>query len=357
MIEGPLVSIIVPCYKVEQFLPKCVDSMLRQTYSNLEVWLVDDGSPDNSGKICDEYASNDNRVKVIHKFNGGVGSARNLGLDKAQGEWVIFLDADDWLTDDAFTIFKESIDQVESDIHIFNFFTNKENYERKNKHFPTDILVRNGDEKKWFVIDMLFPYYDEYHNGIENSNIRAVHGKLYRRELIKKNNLTFDERLPIAEDALFNYKVFQAARSICQHDRYVLHYRISGCSVMHKYNPNIDNINNLIMDTFAKEIGDSINYDIGYKVAYLGMAAECVFRSLKLKYLNSSNKVSFCERKKQLQSYLQSPLLVKVIGKSSLKDLPLGKRLLMWCFKNGHYWTGLLIGKLAMEYLKNTNKI
>ena len=94
--NNPLISIIVPCYKVEQYLPKCVDSILNQAYSNLEIFLVDDGSPDKSGEICDEYAKQDKRIKVIHKENGGLSDARNVALDVATGEYIVFVDSDDY---------------------------------------------------------------------------------------------------------------------------------------------------------------------------------------------------------------------------------------------------------------------
>jgi glycosyltransferase involved in cell wall biosynthesis len=93
--KGPLVSVIVPVYKAEKWLHRCVDSILAQTMENFELLLIDDGSPDRSGEICDEYAAKDSRVRVFHKENGGVSSARNLGLDNAQGEWISFVDADD----------------------------------------------------------------------------------------------------------------------------------------------------------------------------------------------------------------------------------------------------------------------
>lgn len=97
--EQALVSVIVPCYKVEKYLPKCIDSILGQTYHNLEIWLVDDGSPDRSGIICDEYAAKDERIKVIHKENAGLSDARNVAIDKATGEWVTFVDSDDYIAE------------------------------------------------------------------------------------------------------------------------------------------------------------------------------------------------------------------------------------------------------------------
>lgn len=102
MKEEPLISVIVPIYKVERYLRKCVESILHQTYSRLEVILVDDGSPDGCGKICDEYAAADSRVKVIHKENGGLSDARNAGIDIASGDFFSFIDSDDWIEPDTY---------------------------------------------------------------------------------------------------------------------------------------------------------------------------------------------------------------------------------------------------------------
>ena len=98
MQKQPLVSVVVPCYNVERYLPKCIDSILSQTYKNLEVWLVDDGSPDRCGEICDEYAKKDARIRVIHKENGGLADARNVALDVMTGEYVVCVDSDDYIS-------------------------------------------------------------------------------------------------------------------------------------------------------------------------------------------------------------------------------------------------------------------
>ena len=98
----PLVSVIVPVYRVEEYLHPCVDSILHQTYTNLEVILVEDGSPDDCGAICDAYAAKDSRVKVIHKPNGGQADARNVGMAAMSGEYVTFVDSDDWLAVDLY---------------------------------------------------------------------------------------------------------------------------------------------------------------------------------------------------------------------------------------------------------------
>ena len=95
-----MITVIVPVYKAEKYVLRCVDSILAQTFTDFEVLLIDDGSPDRSGEICEEYAQKDARVRVFHKDNAGVSSARNLGLDNAKGEWVTFVDSDDWVHED-----------------------------------------------------------------------------------------------------------------------------------------------------------------------------------------------------------------------------------------------------------------
>ena len=100
--DTPKISVIVPVYKVEQYLRKCLDSIVNQTYCNLEIILVDDGSPDSCGAICDEYVTKDGRVNAIHKENRGVSSAKNTGLSAATGEWVGWVDADDWIEPDMY---------------------------------------------------------------------------------------------------------------------------------------------------------------------------------------------------------------------------------------------------------------
>ena len=117
----PKVSVIVPVYKVESYLRKCVDSILGQSFSDFEVILVDDGSPDNCGAICDDYATRDQRVKVIHKINGGLSDARNVGLDVAIGQYICFVDSDDWIEQD---LLKDNVAVLEhsgADLSIFGF--------------------------------------------------------------------------------------------------------------------------------------------------------------------------------------------------------------------------------------------
>ena len=120
----PKISVIVPVYKVEKYLPECIESVLAQTFTDFELILVDDGSPDNSGAICDAYAARDSRIRVFHKPNGGVSSARNLGLDHARGEWIALLDGDDFWLPNHLDNFSRAIDQFPQAKVFYTGYTN-----------------------------------------------------------------------------------------------------------------------------------------------------------------------------------------------------------------------------------------
>ena len=117
-------SVVVPCYNVERYLPQCIESLCKQTLVDIEIILVDDGSPDNSGKICDEWAEKDDRIKVIHKANGGVSAARNDGMAAATGEYIIFCDSDDWLPENALESLYNEGKRTNADVVIGDIYQN-----------------------------------------------------------------------------------------------------------------------------------------------------------------------------------------------------------------------------------------
>ena len=120
--KNDLISIIIPVYKVEKYLEKCIESVLKQTYTNLQIILVDDGSPDSCGKICDEYAKKDPRIEVIHKVNGGLSDARNVGIAKAKGKYIGFVDSDDYIKEDMYEILINLIKEYDADVSICNLY-------------------------------------------------------------------------------------------------------------------------------------------------------------------------------------------------------------------------------------------
>lgn len=143
----PLITVIIPVYKVEKYLRKCIESVLSQTYTNLEIFLVDDGSPDKCGEICDEYAVKDSRIKVIHKENGGLSSARNAALDVMTGQYLVFVDSDDWIPDDSLQTMYDALIRSGADMAIGNIISVTESGETYVQYCPSEIeMVESGKE-------------------------------------------------------------------------------------------------------------------------------------------------------------------------------------------------------------------
>lgn len=143
----PQISVIVPVYKVEKYIHKCVDSILAQTFTDFELWLVDDGSPDHCGAICDEYAQIDTRVKVIHKKNGGLSDARNAALDAMNGKYVFFVDSDDWIPVDALEIMHSALERTGAKVATGNIVSVREDGTEQALYSPVqDETVLIGEE-------------------------------------------------------------------------------------------------------------------------------------------------------------------------------------------------------------------
>lgn len=216
----PLVSIIVPIYKVEPYLRRCLDSIVNQTYTNLEIILVDDGSPDNCPQICDKYAEKDKRIVVVHKKNGGLSDARNVGLDICQGEYISFVDSDDWVSETYIKALIRLIAENDSDIAICEHLKTAE--EKTKKEFFVD--KKNYSSKEALL--RLFA----------KNNITYVvsWGKLY------KNSLFASFRFPIGkyhEDEFTTYILFYNSKKISYTSEILYYYYQRSDSIVSTRHP------------------------------------------------------------------------------------------------------------------------
>lgn len=189
----PLVSIIVPVYNVEKYLEKCIESIINQSYKNIEIILVDDGSQDKSSKICDEYKLKDNRIITIHKKNGGVSTARNIGLKKAKGKYIQFIDSDDYIEKNMVEVLVKSLDNTEYDLAICGIRTFC-----KDKRLSEEKLDL---EKKVYSFEQ---YLDILHKVKLGLICGSPVNKLYINSIIKSNSIKFMENISYAEDFMFN---------------------------------------------------------------------------------------------------------------------------------------------------------
>lgn len=201
-----MVSVIIPIYNVEHFIEECIDSIVAQTYQNIEIICVNDGSPDNSGSICDQYACKDKRIRVIHLKNGGVSNARNMGIEAAQGEYIMFVDGDDYLAKDCIEYFVSLMHEFSADIvYSDNYYT----YEGEPQKRRERRKLLSGEEAA--VMQLCY-----------RTNI-GVWNKLFKRQVLK--DLRFITSQRIGEGFNFNVSAFQRAQRVVSGERKVYYYR------------------------------------------------------------------------------------------------------------------------------------
>lgn len=232
-----MISVIVPIYKVEKYINKCVDSIRHQTYKELEIILVDDGSPDNCPAICDEYAKKDSRIQVIHKQNGGLINARKSGLEIAKGEYIGFVDGDDWIEPEMYELFAQQIKKYSPDMVISDFY-----YDSGTKPANSEQLFEREYYDKYALENEIYPHMlfsgTYYKFGINP----CCWSKVYKKELLKKNLYPVDGRIKMGEDAAFTYPCLLDAESIATVKTPCYHYIINPESMTKSYDKDLQDI-------------------------------------------------------------------------------------------------------------------
>lgn len=217
------VSIIVPVYKVERYLPRCIESILGQTYTNFELILVDDGTPDRSGIICDRYAEKDSRIRVIHKENGGVSTARNAGIDAARGEWITFVDSDDWISSDYLEVLLTPMSSNDYDLTV-----------GKLEYRAMVISSHSGQEK---AIDTEKTSEEKDTDFLNRIEFLGTFYKLFSKKIIDQNQLRFSHGIAVGEDAIFVIKYLKYCKKIYMTDKVIYFYNCLNNSSVTKRAP------------------------------------------------------------------------------------------------------------------------
>lgn len=253
-----LVSIIIPVYNVEKYINRCIDSVLQQSYKNIEVILVDDCSPDNCGKICDEYAEKDNRIKVIHKKNEGVSVARNVGIEIAIGEFIVFVDSDDYIVQDSIELLLLAQQKGDYDLVIGSYKCSEQ-----NTYIPLgldcDFTDREISEN---IVDI-----------IEKTAVFTPWGKLYKVSHIKKNKISFRPGITFGEDVIFVMEYIKKVNSISCITKIVYNYNTSNeknasCKYHDKFHEYSKVFTDLVKQIARKE-SEEIKKFINKRVSYV----------------------------------------------------------------------------------------
>ena len=225
------VSIILPVYKVEKYIDRCMESLVNQTYKKLEIILVDDGSPDNSGRICDEWAKKDKRIKVIHKENGGVSSARNLGLEKATGDYIGFVDPDDYVD---LTMYEKLIAKAQEEDADITFC----GFKQVNEETGNELLIKEVNLNKVCTNDrwgLFLLFGSQIKDNTRYAN--KVHGMIWR-ELFKRESIGENRfrNFAVGEDLIFYFDVINEKTKFAILDEFLYFYLIRKSSVMQDFN-------------------------------------------------------------------------------------------------------------------------
>lgn len=266
-----LVSVIVPVYKVESYLSHCVDSILTQTYRSIEVILVDDGSPDNCPALCDDYAAKDNRVKVIHKENGGLSDARNKGLEQATGDYVLFVDSDDfWVDENQLALLMKTVEaNPQCDFIGFNVSYYFEATKRYVPWIAYDKCITDCTNKDELIVSLVktgtFPI--------------SAWSKIIRREFLMENKIFFIKDL-LSEDIPWFLSLLEKSKNFRMLNQYVYAYRqvSNGTSITHNFSKkNFDNlfwivrngIETISQSDFSKRVKESLLSFMAYELCIL----------------------------------------------------------------------------------------
>ena len=254
----PLISVIIPVYKVEKYLVRCVRSVINQTYDNLEIILVDDGSPDGCGRICDEFSAKDDRIKVVHKANGGLSDARNVGIDAATGDLIGFVDSDDYIKPEMFEVLYKRLYENSADISVCGIVKRFEDGSEKPENAFTESVCLDGD----VALEIL----------LEDDKIPSYFcNKLFKSELFK------ELRFPVGviyEDLAFSFYVFYRAKKVVCVNYNLYYYCLrkdSTCAVM-----GAKQIYGLF-NAFSKRYEFACSINVKREISDICLAKACVF--------------------------------------------------------------------------------
>jgi glycosyltransferase involved in cell wall biosynthesis len=348
MKNSPLISIIIPVYMAENFLSTAVDSLLNQTYKNLEIILIDDGSPDQSGVLCDEYSEKDDRVITIHQIIQGAAAALNKGIAVSKGQYLMFLDNDDWLhpktCEEAINIaLKENVDVV-----FWPFIKEFENKSQKEN----SVFLKNElfvDKRlEWLKRRMVGLMGNELINPTRTDAFNSGWGKLYVSEIIKGKAEWTDTNMVGSSDVIFNIQVFRNVKKAYFMNKYYTHYR--------KYNPHSLTRNYKFtllpkyLNLFEKIQDQIIEHKLNeeYETALKNRISVSVINHL-LSITTPDHNLSFRKMKDYIKEVLTHPVYKNALKDFDTSFLPIHWKLFFIACKSKNISTVLVLGKIMRK--------
>ena len=320
---NPFVSIIVPVYKVpKQYMKKNLLSLSAQTLKEIEIIVVEDGSPDDIGAFCDEMAKNDPRIRVIHKTNGGLASARNAGVKAAIGKYIMFVDGDDWIEKECCEEIYKTAEKTGAQIVMFGMTKDYKSESIPYKYKIKDNYLYNQNECKELQEQVL-----NY-----NSNIATAATKLINREMLVEHDIWHNEELKQgAEGIVFTFHLFGKAKSAIFINKVFYHYTYNEESISSSYNE--DTIKR-VLECF-KYIKYKINFENNGKLydAFRTRVLYAVISSVISGFFNPDNAYDFRTRKEKCKQYLNEDIVIDALRNSSLQGMSKSRKIIIFMIK------------------------
>lgn len=358
----PFFSIIVPIYNVsKEYFECCINSLLKQSMRDIEIILVDDGSVLDCAKMCDEFADIDKRIKVIHQINKGVSAARNIGIETACADWIMFVDADDWLELDACEILKDELQGKSYDLLMFKCV--REGSESCVLQYGLecgklyDLKVAKEREFLYRRLVAVPP--------AQTSPIYYSWDKVYRRDLFLKNKLTYPLGLAKSEDKVFISLCLEKASTFYQIDKVLYHYRMNDASVCHRYSANMDTQRVMLTKTLTpivKRMNQELAEKLGdpsccrlwqdYERYLFGVVTEVLY--LKFYHRDNPNKKG---RRKEALKFLRTEPFYTVIRQMPYSTLSTAAKIKKFLLQHGFVIMFYLMHRYLLRFSKSARKV
>lgn len=335
--QNKLVSIIIPVYKVpDKFLEKCIDSVMKQSLKEIEILLVDDGSPDQCGEICDRYAEKDERIKVIHKKNGGLSSARNAGFFEASSEWIMFVDGDDWIEPNMCqTMYEEAVNN-NVQLVMCGMMKDYGHSSKVYKFYIEEDKVYVDQECKWLQQQLL----------VFNGNIAVAYSKLIHRKLLLNNNILHDEALKQGAEGLeFNIRLFEKLERVVFVNKPFYHYTYNENSISASHN---EANHRYVISCFVKIeelIQQSENKDQLIPWFYNRLLYVIITTAIS-GYFNPSNNEPYKDKKCKYKAYLKQPIIQRALSNNNRMGLSGQRKIVLWLIENQQFAILNIIGMI-----------
>lgn len=349
------VSVIVPVYNAENYLANCLETLIKQTYENIELLIINDGSTDNSLEICTAYEQKDDRIKLFNIPNSGVSTARNLGIDKSTGDYITFVDSDDWVELNAIEFGVNKMSETDADIIIWSYFKNFPGEERALSLLPGGSKTYT-ENKDLLYLKSIYQFYGQQTLG-DTVSAGTTWGKFYKAELIKENDIKFKKELTRSQDVIFGLEAFSQAKVIDYHDVPLYHYRInnsSTCSGTRFINDTETPFNSLLneMDKFSQQFKERENFE----EAINARVVQVILWHLEHKYFHKNYNGNLLKRRKDISKLIERQPYSNALKNVNKKLLPKKEKLASTLFRRNLILTYYIIYNIHKKWFSKNDK-